>query len=166
MYYPPEKPFIYEMCYNCENVSIQVNVMKMNFVKTYAHCIVRFMKMYYDENLCSLHLMFHQNLWWKHILHALLCLVVSLAYGIYKQDLPNPEEKPRTVVFVDLGHSGFQVSVCAFNKGKLKVYTLRQAMTSPWHTHFCRDKTKKIWIIIFKIMFICVCLGGGDASML
>ncbi|KAK0152939.1 Heat shock protein 4 [Merluccius polli] len=46
---------------------------------------------------------------------------VTLAYGIYKQDLPAPEEKPRTVVFVDLGHSGFQVSVCAFNKGKLKI---------------------------------------------
>ncbi|KAM3868552.1 heat shock 70 kDa protein 4a [Diretmus argenteus] len=46
---------------------------------------------------------------------------VTLAYGIYKQDLPAPEEKPRLVVFVDLGHSGYQVSVCAFNKGKLKI---------------------------------------------
>uniref|UniRef100_A0A8C5H9J4 Heat shock 70 kDa protein 4-like n=1 Tax=Gouania willdenowi TaxID=441366 RepID=A0A8C5H9J4_GOUWI len=46
---------------------------------------------------------------------------VTLAYGIYKQDLPAPEEKPRNVVFVDLGHSGYQVSVCAFNKGKLKI---------------------------------------------
>uniref|UniRef100_A0AAQ5YI09 Heat shock protein 4a n=1 Tax=Amphiprion ocellaris TaxID=80972 RepID=A0AAQ5YI09_AMPOC len=46
---------------------------------------------------------------------------VTLAYGIYKQDLPAPEEKPRIVVFVDLGHSGYQVSVCAFNKGKLKI---------------------------------------------
>ncbi|XP_064811396.1 heat shock 70 kDa protein 4-like isoform X1 [Oncorhynchus masou masou] len=46
---------------------------------------------------------------------------VALAYGIYKQDLPAPEEKPRIVVFVDIGHSGYQTSVCAFNKGKLKV---------------------------------------------
>ncbi|RVE57248.1 hypothetical protein OJAV_G00214120 [Oryzias javanicus] len=46
---------------------------------------------------------------------------VALAYGIYKQDLPNPEEKPRNVVFVDMGHSSFQVSITAFNKGKLKV---------------------------------------------
>uniref|UniRef100_A0A8D2ZU01 Heat shock protein 4a n=1 Tax=Scophthalmus maximus TaxID=52904 RepID=A0A8D2ZU01_SCOMX len=46
---------------------------------------------------------------------------VTLAYGIYKQDLPAPEEKPRNVVFVDVGHSGYQVSVCAFNKGKLKI---------------------------------------------
>uniref|UniRef100_A0A671SWM0 Heat shock 70 kDa protein 4-like n=1 Tax=Sinocyclocheilus anshuiensis TaxID=1608454 RepID=A0A671SWM0_9TELE len=46
---------------------------------------------------------------------------VALAYGIYKQDLPAPEEKPRIVVFVDVGHAGYQVSVCAFNKGKLKV---------------------------------------------
>lgn len=50
-----------------------------------------------------------------------LFVAVTLAYGIYKQDLPAPEEKPRIVVFVDLGHSGYQVSVCAFNKGKLKV---------------------------------------------
>ncbi|XP_062370679.1 heat shock protein 105 kDa isoform X2 [Cinclus cinclus] len=46
---------------------------------------------------------------------------VALNYGIYKQDLPAPEEKPRVVVFVDMGHSAFQVSACAFNKGKLKV---------------------------------------------
>lgn len=52
-------------------------------------------------------------LWFFHL--------VALAYGIYKQDLPGPEEKARNVVFVDLGHSGYQTSVCAFNKGKLKV---------------------------------------------
>ncbi|GCB70434.1 heat shock 70 kDa protein 4L [Scyliorhinus torazame] len=46
---------------------------------------------------------------------------VALAYGIYKQDLPAPEEKPRNVVFVDMGHSAYQTSICAFNKGKLKV---------------------------------------------
>nr|XP_048703250.1 heat shock 70 kDa protein 4L isoform X2 [Caretta caretta] len=46
---------------------------------------------------------------------------VALAYGIYKQDLPALEEKPRNIVFVDMGHSAYQVSVCAFNKGKLKI---------------------------------------------
>ncbi|KAM9777372.1 heat shock 70 kDa protein 4L [Neosynchiropus ocellatus] len=46
---------------------------------------------------------------------------VALAYGIYKQDLPTPEEKPRNVVFVDMGHSSYQVSIASFNKGKLKV---------------------------------------------
>uniref|UniRef100_A0A8C4TJQ2 Heat shock protein family A (Hsp70) member 4 like n=1 Tax=Erpetoichthys calabaricus TaxID=27687 RepID=A0A8C4TJQ2_ERPCA len=46
---------------------------------------------------------------------------VALAYGIYKQDLPAPEEKPRNVVFIDMGHSAFQVSISSFNKGKLKV---------------------------------------------
>lgn len=45
----------------------------------------------------------------------------TLAYGIYKQDLPAPEEKPKNVVFVDFGHSSLQVSACAFNKGKLRV---------------------------------------------
>uniref|UniRef100_A0AAY3ZVG7 Heat shock protein 4 like n=1 Tax=Denticeps clupeoides TaxID=299321 RepID=A0AAY3ZVG7_9TELE len=46
---------------------------------------------------------------------------VALAYGIYKQDFPSPEEKPRNVVFVDIGHLSYQVSVTSFNKGKLKV---------------------------------------------
>nr|URW69964.1 heat shock protein [Bemisia tabaci] len=45
----------------------------------------------------------------------------ALAYGIYKQDLPPPEEKPRNVVFVDCGYSSLQVSACAFHKGKLKM---------------------------------------------
>lgn len=46
---------------------------------------------------------------------------VALAYGIYKQDLPAPEEAPRNVVFVDIGHSAMQVAAVSFNKGKLKV---------------------------------------------
>ncbi|XP_003390556.1 PREDICTED: heat shock 70 kDa protein 4-like isoform X2 [Amphimedon queenslandica] len=46
---------------------------------------------------------------------------VALAYGIYKQDLPEEKEKSRNVVFIDMGHHALQVSVCAFNKGKLKV---------------------------------------------
>lgn len=45
----------------------------------------------------------------------------ALSYGIYKQDLPAPEEEPRNVIFVDCGHSSLQVSACAFNRGKLKV---------------------------------------------
>ena len=43
----------------------------------------------------------------------------ALAYGIYKQDLPAPEEKARNVIFVDHGHVGVQVSAASFNKGKL-----------------------------------------------
>ncbi|KAJ8280144.1 hypothetical protein GJAV_G00051020 [Gymnothorax javanicus] len=46
---------------------------------------------------------------------------VALNYGIYKQDLPPPDEKPRVVVFVDMGHSAFQVSACAFSKGNVKM---------------------------------------------
>lgn len=56
---------------------------------------------------------------------------VALAYGIYKQDLPAPEERPRNVVFVDMGHSSFQVSIAAFNKGKLKVSLLLASPPSP-----------------------------------
>lgn len=46
---------------------------------------------------------------------------VALSYGLYKKDLPAVEEKPKHVVFVDVGHSACQVSVCAFKKGKIKV---------------------------------------------
>lgn len=70
----------------------------------------------------------------------------ALAYGIYKQDLPAPEEKPRNVFFVDCGHSSLQVSACAFHKGKLKML----ATVSDPHLggrnidlllaeHFCKD---------------------------
>lgn len=52
--------------------------------------------------------------------HDILC-VVALAYGIYKQDLPEEKEKARNVVFVDMGCHSLQVTICAFNKGKLKV---------------------------------------------
>ncbi|XP_035233858.1 97 kDa heat shock protein-like [Stegodyphus dumicola] len=44
---------------------------------------------------------------------------VALAYGFYRQDLP--EDKPKNVVFVDLGNSALQVTACAFTKGKLKI---------------------------------------------
>ncbi|XP_006879642.1 PREDICTED: heat shock protein 105 kDa [Elephantulus edwardii] len=46
---------------------------------------------------------------------------VAVNYGIYRPDLPGLDDDPRIVVFVDMGHSAFQVSACAFNKGKLKV---------------------------------------------
>ena len=46
---------------------------------------------------------------------------VALAYGIYKQDLPAENEKPRNVAFVDMGHSSLQVTICSFQKGRLKV---------------------------------------------
>jgi len=43
----------------------------------------------------------------------------ALAYGIYKQDLPEPDKPSRNVVFVDCGHTGTQVAAASFNKGKL-----------------------------------------------
>jgi len=45
----------------------------------------------------------------------------ALAYGIYKQDLPESDKPSRNVVFVDAGHTTTQVSACSFNKGKLNV---------------------------------------------
>ncbi|OJD32224.1 hsp88-like protein [Diplodia corticola] len=45
----------------------------------------------------------------------------ALGYGITKLDLPAPEEKPRRVVFVDIGHSNYTCSVVEFKKGELAV---------------------------------------------
>ena len=50
----------------------------------------------------------------------------ALAYGIYKQDLPAPEEKARNVVFVDAGHRGVQAAACSFNKGKLVMQVMKK----------------------------------------
>ncbi|GMR39903.1 hypothetical protein PMAYCL1PPCAC_10098 [Pristionchus mayeri] len=44
---------------------------------------------------------------------------IALAYGIYKQDLPEEGAEARRVLFLDVGHSCTQASIAAFNKGKL-----------------------------------------------
>ncbi|WFD30237.1 adenyl-nucleotide exchange factor sse1 [Malassezia sp. CBS 17886] len=44
----------------------------------------------------------------------------ALGYGITKTDLPDAD-KPRYVMFVDIGHSSYQASVVAFSKGQLTV---------------------------------------------
>lgn len=46
---------------------------------------------------------------------------VALGWGITKLDLPAPEEKPRRVAFVDVGHSSYTCSVVEFKKGELAV---------------------------------------------
>ncbi|KAI9824461.1 MAG: adenyl-nucleotide exchange factor sse1 [Thelocarpon impressellum] len=45
----------------------------------------------------------------------------ALGYGITKTDLPPPEERPRRVAFVDIGHSSYACSVVEFRKGELAV---------------------------------------------
>lgn len=45
----------------------------------------------------------------------------ALGWGITKLDLPAPEEKPRRVCFVDIGHSEYCVSIVEFKKGELAV---------------------------------------------
>ena len=52
---------------------------------------------------------------------------VALAYGIYKQDLPETDKPSRNVVFVDCGHSGTLVSAASFNKGKLTMLSMSNA---------------------------------------
>ncbi|CAH2979698.1 unnamed protein product [Chilo suppressalis] len=74
----------------------------------------------------------------------------ALTYGIYKQDLPALEEKPRNVVFVDFGHSSLQVAACAFNKGKLRVLATAndpqcggRDIDSALAEYFCQDFTTR-----------------------
>lgn len=44
----------------------------------------------------------------------------AVGYGVFKQnDLP--EDKPKNVAFVDIGHSSYQVSIAAVKKGELKI---------------------------------------------
>ncbi|KAJ3961070.1 adenyl-nucleotide exchange factor sse1 [Colletotrichum tropicale] len=45
----------------------------------------------------------------------------ALGWGITKLDLPAPEEKPRRVAFVDIGHSNYTCSIVEFKKGELAV---------------------------------------------
>lgn len=45
----------------------------------------------------------------------------ALGWGITKLDLPAPEEQPRRVCFVDIGHSSYTVSIVEFKKGELAV---------------------------------------------
>lgn len=46
---------------------------------------------------------------------------IALGYGIPKVDLPTAEEKPRRVMFVDIGHCNYSCSVVEFRKGELNV---------------------------------------------
>lgn len=90
-------------------------------------------------------------------------LPVALAYGIYKQDLPPPEEKARNVVFVDVGHSGFQTSICAFNKGKLKVCSQRRLQVLNLSYDFV--SFLQIFIFFLSQVLATACdpeLGGKD----
>ncbi|CDO95192.1 unnamed protein product [Kluyveromyces dobzhanskii CBS 2104] len=45
----------------------------------------------------------------------------AVSYGVFKTDLPEGEEKPRIVAFVDIGHSSYTCSIGSFKKGELKV---------------------------------------------
>lgn len=46
---------------------------------------------------------------------------IALGYGITKLDLPGPEEKPRRVAFVDIGHCNYSCAIVEFRKGELNV---------------------------------------------
>src|SRR5207248_8286437 len=46
---------------------------------------------------------------------------IALGYGITKLDLPEADQKPRRVVFVDIGYCDYTCSIVEFKKGELSV---------------------------------------------
>jgi len=46
---------------------------------------------------------------------------VALGYGIVKQDLPEADQKPRRIAFIDIGYSDYTCSIVEFRKGELSV---------------------------------------------
>lgn len=54
----------------------------------------------------------------------------ALGWGITKLDLPAPEEKPKRVAFVSIGHSNYTASIVEFKKGELTV------KSTAWDRHF------------------------------
>ncbi len=52
----------------------------------------------------------------------------AVGYSVFKSDIP--EEKPRIVSFVDLGHSSYTVSIASVKKGELKI------LSSAFDKHF------------------------------
>ena len=71
----------------------------------------------------------------------------ALGYGITKLDLPGPEEKPRRVAIVDIGHSNYTCSICEFKKGELKV------ISTAYDRHFGGRNFDKVIIEHFRNEF-------------
>ena len=46
---------------------------------------------------------------------------IALGYGITKSDLPEGDQKPRRIAFVDIGYSNYTCSIVEFRKGELSV---------------------------------------------
>ena len=46
---------------------------------------------------------------------------IALGYGITKLDLPEADQKPRRIAFVDIGYSDYTCSIVEFKKGELSV---------------------------------------------
>jgi heat shock protein 4 len=69
---------------------------------------------------------------------------VALGWGITKLDLPPPEEKPRRVMFINIGHSNYTATVVEFRKGELAV------KASAWDRHFGGEFKEKYKIDVME----------------
>lgn len=79
---------------------------------------------------------------------------VALAYGIYKKgQLPAKEEKPKTVVFVDVGHSCVSASLVDFNERELRIRaSTHDAEVGGMHfDNVIRDHFRQDFIERFKL---------------
>ncbi|SCU93649.1 LAFA_0F17502g1_1 [Lachancea sp. 'fantastica'] len=45
----------------------------------------------------------------------------AVTYGVFKSEMPEGEQKPRIVAFVDIGHSTYTCSIGAFKRGEMKI---------------------------------------------
>jgi heat shock protein 4 len=95
---------------------------------------------------------------------------VALGYGITKTDLPGPEEKPKRVAFVDIGHSNYTCSIVEFKKGELAVKATAcdrhfggrnfdSALVDHWAKKF-KEENKKVDIMAnpkarFRVLAAC-----------
>uniref|UniRef100_A0A7I4YBL5 Heat shock 70 kDa protein 14 n=1 Tax=Haemonchus contortus TaxID=6289 RepID=A0A7I4YBL5_HAECO len=72
---------------------------------------------------------------------------IALAYGIYKQDLPEESARARHVVFLDVGHASTQASLVAFNKGKLQMLgtTYDLNVGGLWLDDLIRDRFRQMF---------------------
>jgi heat shock 70kDa protein 4 len=71
----------------------------------------------------------------------------ALGYGITKLDLPGPDEKPRRVAFIDIGHSNYTCAIVQFKKGELSV------LSTAYDRHFGGRNFDKALIDHFARVF-------------
>ncbi|KAH7280353.1 hypothetical protein KP509_37G063200 [Ceratopteris richardii] len=94
----------------------------------------------------------------------------TLAYGIYKTDLPDTD--PINVVFVDVSHVAMQICIAAFKKGQLKVlgHAFDRSLggrdfDEVLFQHFCLKFKEEYKIDVLSNARACQCLRAACEKM-